>query len=131
MTASGNQPGNGGADRAAERRRRYRLGVSAEFVAAAYLMLKGYRVLARRYRTPVGEIDLIVASTRRLAFVEVKRRATLADAEAAITPRLGSRVRRAADLWLARNTRYLDRQIGFDLVFLMPRRLPVHIENGL
>lgn len=114
-----------------ERRRRYRLGLSAELVAAVYLMLKGYRILARRHRTPAGEVDLIAVRRRRLVFIEVKRRATLGDAEASITSKQRRRVRRAAELWLGRNQRYLDCEIGFDLVFLLPRRWPVHIENGL
>ncbi len=121
----------GGADTSSERRRRYRLGMSAELVAAAYLMLKGYRVLARRHKTPVGEVDLIVVRRGRVAFVEVKRRQTMSEAEASITPRQRRRVRRAAELWLARNRRYLGFEIGFDALFLLPRRWPVHIENGL
>ena len=121
----------GGADTSSERRRRYRLGMSAELVAAAYLMLKGYRVLARRHKTPVGEVDLIVVRRGRVAFVEVKRRQTMSEAEASITPRQRRRVRRAAELWLARNRRYLGFEIGFDALCLLPRRWPVHIENGL
>lgn len=115
----------------AERRRGYRRGLGAELVAATYLRVTGYRVLARRYRTPVGEIDLVVARGRRLAFVEVKRRATLADAEASVTPRQRARTRRAADLWLARNARYQSHEISFDLVFLVPWRWPIHIVGGL
>lgn len=121
----------GGADASSERQRRYRLGMSAELIAAAYLMLKGYRVLARRHKTPVGEVDLIVVRRGRVVFVEVKRRSTMDDAEASITPRQRRRVRRAAELWLARNQRYLGFEIGFDALFLLPRRWPVHIENGL
>jgi putative endonuclease len=114
-----------------ERSRRYRRGLSAEFVAALYLRAKGYRVLARRHRTPLGEIDLVAARGRRLAFVEVKRRASLADAEASITPRQRTRIRRASDLWLARHPRYREHEIGFDLVFLLPWRWPIHIVGGL
>lgn len=114
-----------------ERRQRYRRGLSAELIAALYLRAKGYRVLARRYRTPLGEIDLVAARARRLAFVEVKRRASLADAEASITPRQRTRVRRAGDLWLARNPRYREHEITFDLVFLLPYRWPIHIVGGL
>lgn len=114
-----------------ERRRRYRIGLSAELVAAVFLSLKGYRVLARRHKTPVGEVDLIAVRRGRVAFVEVKRRATLSDAEASVTALQRRRVRRAAELWLGRNPRYIGHQIGFDLVFLIPRRWPLHIENGL
>ncbi len=120
-----------GGDITEERRRRYRLGLSAETIAAAWLTLRGWRVLARRHKTPLGEIDIIAVRGRRLAFIEVKRRRTMEDAEASITSRQSKRVRRAADLWLGRNQRYLDHEIGFDVVFLLPRRWPRHIENGL
>lgn len=114
-----------------ERRRRYRLGLAAETVAAAWLMLRGWRILARRHKTPAGEIDIVAVRGRRLAFIEVKRRRTAEDAEASIGPKQRQRIRRAADLWLARHQHYLDREIGFDVVFLLPRRWPRHIENGL
>ena len=58
----------------AERIGRYRRGRLSEWLAAAALLAKGYRILGRRVRTPYGEIDLIALRGRRLAFVEVKRR---------------------------------------------------------
>ena len=69
----------------ADRRLAERRGRRAETLAAWYLRLKGYRILARRYRTPVGEIDLIVRRGRLVAFVEVKRRPTEAEAAEAVT----------------------------------------------
>ena len=56
----------------ARRRRAYRFGLRAETVASLFLMLKGYRILARRYRTPAGEVDLFVKRGNLIAFVEVK-----------------------------------------------------------
>ena len=67
----------------------------------------------------------------RLAFVEVKRRATREAAEAAITDNQRARIRRAAALWLARHERYQSHDLGFDLVFLVGLRWPQHVENGL
>src|SRR5580693_309577 len=55
----------------------FRAGLSAETRAAAYLMAKGYRILARRFRTPYGEIDLVARKRNLVAFVEVKARASL------------------------------------------------------
>ncbi|UQD73074.1 YraN family protein [Bradyrhizobium japonicum] len=63
-----------------ERVAAFRTGISAESRAAAYLMAKGYRILARRYRTPHGEIDIVARRRNLIAFVEVKARATLDDA---------------------------------------------------
>ncbi len=68
-----------GEERRTERRRRYRRGWVSEHLAAVFLMAKGYRVLARRQKTPAGEIDLIAVRGRRLVFVEVKQRASLVE----------------------------------------------------
>ena len=114
-----------------QRQRRYRSGLTAERIAAFWLTLKGYRILGTRVRTPAGEIDLVAVRANRLAFVEVKRRASRQEAEAAVTARQRQRVRGAANLWLARNPRFQDRDICFDLVFLVPRQWPRHITNGL
>lgn len=117
--------------RSAERRRRFARGHSSELRAALALMLKGYRILARRHRTPLGEIDIIARRGRRLAFVEVKARRSFADCEAAITRQAANRIRRAAELWLARQPGPPDCDIGFDVVFVVPGRWPRHIANGL
>jgi len=114
-----------------ERIERYRRGRLSEWVAAAALLAKGYRILARRTRTPYGEIDLIAVCGRRLAFVEVKRRATRLEGEAAITPRQAARIARAAEFWVSRNKAYRDHEQGLDVVFVTPNRLPVHVPDTL
>ncbi|HRK19567.1 MAG TPA: YraN family protein [Hyphomicrobiaceae bacterium] len=118
-------------DQTTDRIRRNRRGMLAELVAAALLVAKGYRILSRRAKTPLGEIDLVAARGGRVAFVEVKSRSTWQACEAAITPRTASRVRRAADLWLQRNARFREHEQGFDVVFVVPYRIPRHIPNGL
>ena len=115
----------------AERLGRYRRGRFSELVAAAVLLAKGYRILARRCRTPYGEIDLVAVRRRRLAFIEVKRRATQLDAEAALSARQTGRIARAAEFWISRNARYRDYERGLDAVFVMPGRLPVHLPDAL
>lgn len=114
-----------------ERIERYRRGRVSEWVAAAALLVKGYRILGRRMRTPYGEIDLIAVRGRRLAFVEVKRRATRLEGEAAITPRQAARIARAAEFWISRNKAYRDHEQGLDVVFVTPNRLPVHVPDAL
>lgn len=70
--------------------RAYRRGLFAETVTALLLRLKGHRILARRYKTPVGEIDLVALKGRRLAFIEVKRRKTKDDAAWSCRPSSGA-----------------------------------------
>ena len=113
------------------RLKNYQRGHRAEWLAAALLMSKGYRILARRLKTPVGEIDLIAVRGRRLAFVEVKQRRTVLDCEASITVRTSQRVHRAASLWVARKPRFHEHDQGFDLVFITPWAWPVYRPDAL
>src|SRR5690606_34390804 len=99
--------------------------------AALLMRLRGYRVLARRTRSPLGEIDLVAVRGRRIAFVEVKRRRTPEAAEAALSPAQRERIRRAAMLWLGRNERYRTHEIGFDLILVVPRKWPRYLRNAL
>ena len=115
----------------AERLNRYRRGRFSELLAAAMLMAKGYRILERRRRTPYGELDIIAVRGKRLAFVEVKRRATREEAEAALTPYQARRIVRAAEYWIGRNTRYRDHDRGLDAVLVVPLRLPAHLPDAL
>ncbi len=103
----------------------------AEYAAAAYLLAKGHRILARRFKTRIGEIDLIVKRGRRVVFVEVKHRATIEDCQAAVTPLTRRRVHGAADLWLARHGPFQNFDLGFDLIFIVPRHWPVHLVDAL
>jgi putative endonuclease len=99
----------------------------AEAVAAWYLRAKLYRVLARRYRTPAGEIDLVVRRGRVIAFVEVKRRPTEGEALEAVTRQARRRIVRAAGLWLAAHPDALSFDRRFDVVAVRPGRLPRHL----
>jgi putative endonuclease len=114
-----------------ERRQRLRRGRASEALAAAVLMSKGYLILGRRVKTRAGEIDIIAVRAKRLAFVEVKRRATPEDAEAAVSAHQAARIRRAADHWVAHRPRYHGHELAFDLILLVPGRWSRHIANGL
>jgi putative endonuclease len=118
-------------DPRSERLARLRRGSIAELIAAGVLIAKGYRILARRHRTPHGEIDVIAARWGRVAFVEVKRRATMAECEAALTPRQAERIGRAADYWLARHARFREHEVGLDAILVVPGQFPRHLPNAL
>ncbi len=113
----------------ARRRRSYRRGHRGEWLAAAALMAKGYRILARRYRTKLGEIDLIARRGDLVLIVEVKARRTLVEAMEAIARESERRIERAADLWLARQPDHGRLSVRFDMVAVLPWRWPVHVEN--
>ena len=120
-----------GRSKRAARRHNERYGHRAEALAAILMRLHGYRILARRTRSPLGEIDIVAVRGRRLAFVEVKRRGTLEAAEAALSLAQRERIRRAAMLWLGRNERYRAHEIGFDLILVVPRKWPRYLRNAL
>ncbi len=110
--------------------RTYRKGLTAETVAALLLMAKGYRILARRYRSPVGEIDLIARRGGRVVFVEVKSRATREDAAWSVTPRQQQRIARAAEAWRQRHPRLAGHEVSFDVVLVSRRALPRHVSDA-
>jgi putative endonuclease len=110
-----------------ERVAAFNTGLSAESRAAALLMAKGYRILAKRFRTPHGEIDLVAKRRNLVAFVEVKARATLDDAAFAVTPRQQARIINAAQAWLAAHPEYAEFELRFDAILIAPRRLPRHL----
>ena len=112
---------------APERVAAFRTGVSAETLAAAYLMAKGYRILAKRFRTPHGEIDLIAKRRNLIAFIEVKARATLDDAAYAVNPRQQGRIINAAQGWLIAHPEHAELELRFDVILIAPRSLPRHL----
>ncbi|CDX27578.1 conserved hypothetical protein [Mesorhizobium plurifarium] len=112
------------------RRKAYRRGHRGEWLAALALILKGYRILARRHRTRLGEIDLIARRGDLVLFVEVKARRTLIEAMEAIGRESERRIEGAADLWLSRQPDYGKLSMRFDMVAVLPWRWPVHVKNA-
>jgi putative endonuclease len=105
----------------------FRTGVSAEARAAAFLIAKGYRILARRLRTPYGEIDIVAKRRNLIAFIEVKARGHLDDAAYAVTPRQQQRNIDAAQAWLMTHPEHAEFELRFDAMLIAPRRLPRHL----
>jgi putative endonuclease len=124
------EPRAGAADKArvdGRRQAAFRLGLSAESRACAFLLAKGYRIAARRWKSPVGEIDVVARRRNILVFVEVKARERLDDAAEAVTERQRRRIIAAAQAWLAAHPEDVLRDIRFDAVLVAPRRLPRHL----
>jgi len=122
------KPGSAKTDSASpERVAAFRTGISAESRAAALLIAKGYRILARRFRTPHGEIDLVARKRNLIAFVEVKARASLDEAAYAVTPRQQQRIINAAQAWLMAHPEHAEFDLRFDAVLIAPKSLPRHL----
>jgi putative endonuclease len=113
-----------------ERVAAFRLGRSAESRAAMLLIAKAYRILARRWKTPFGEIDIVARRRHTLVFVEVKARATADEAVEAVTERNQQRIIKAAEMWLAHHPRDGKDDIRFDVIAVTPGKMPRHIPNA-
>jgi putative endonuclease len=105
-------------------------GQRGEALAALFLRLKLYRVVERRYKTPVGEIDLIVERFGVTVFVEVKARSKAASEGETLEAVNQQRIVRAAQYWLARNPAKAETPLRFDVMFLTPWRWPRHLRNA-
>jgi putative endonuclease len=114
----------------AERLRAWRRGRLAETLCVWHLRLRGYRVLARGYRVPVGEIDIIARRGGVLAAIEVKARDSLAAAAEAIAPRQRRRVARAFEHFLAGQQQLAGLTLRFDVMLVARGRLPRHLRNA-
>ena len=117
--------------RTAEKRASEKRGRRSETFAALFLMLKGYRILERRARTPLGEIDLIArAPSGVLCFVEVKSRGDMAAMPHAFGERQRARIARAAALYVARRPALGAKGVRFDMVTVAPGALPRHMPDA-
>jgi putative endonuclease len=112
---------------APERVAAFRTGLSAESRAAAWLIAKGYSILARRFRSPFGEIDIVARRRRLVAFVEVKARASLDEAAYAVTSRQQRRIVEAAQAWLMTHPEHAELDMRFDVMLIAPGHLPRHL----
>ncbi len=106
-----------------------RQGRKGEGFAAVWLRLHGWKVVARRVKTPRGEIDLVVRRGRTVAFIEVKWRATEAERDLSIDDYRLRRVAAAVEAVAHRFLRAGDSP-RIDVLLLAPGRWPRHIVNA-
>jgi putative endonuclease len=113
-----------------DRLARYKKGHRAEAMARHFLGLKFYRLLALRYKTKIGEIDLVVTKGNKIIFCEVKARDGLTDGLEAVSPHSQQRIQRAATYFCQHNPRYQNYDWRFDVVVVRPWRLPYHLKDA-
>ena len=118
----------GGAD--GRRIRAERRGRWSEYRAAFFLLLKGYRIVAMRYRTRVGEVDIIARRGNLVAFVEVKARRDILSGVDAVTFSAQRRIAQAGDHWISRQPDAAKLSWRYDIVVVRPWRLPTHLKSA-
>ncbi len=116
-------------DRHHRGKRSWKRGKYAESLSAWILRFKGYSILHKRYRSPLGEIDLIATRGNTLVFVEVKARESLEKAIHAISFYQQERLKKAVQHYLMRYP--TTQQVRFDAMLVSSRALPVHLKNIL
>ena len=114
----------------AGKRKAWKFGLFAEILAAWHLRFRGYRILARRFRSSAGEIDIIARRGHLVAFIEVKARRDQAAAAESITPRQRDRIQRAAQAFLQARPSLAGLDQRFDAILISPARWPVHLVDA-
>ena len=117
-----------GADR--KRIRAERLGRWSEYRAALALLIKGYRIVALRYKTKAGEVDIIARRGDLVIFVEVKARKDLRAGVDAVSYTAERRIENAADHWLRRQSDATRLSLRHDIIVVRPWRWPTHFEGA-
>lgn len=113
-----------------DRQKRYRLGQFAETICVWHLRLRGYNILARRFRTRIGEIDIIARRGNLVAFIEVKARRTATMALESVSAKQQGRIRRAAEAYLATRPALTNCDLRFDIMMVTPWALPSHVTGA-
>jgi len=104
--------------------RNYRYGIVAEWVCVAVLLLKFYKILARRYKTDWGEVDIIAYKNNTVIAVEVKARQSLFDAKISVTEKQINRVQKALKVFISNNREFCKCKRRVDTMFMVPRKIP-------
>lgn len=108
----------------------YIIGHLAEILCILRLWLTGWRVLARRYKQPVGEVDIIALRGKTLSFVEVKARHSTRNAIESIHPAQQARIMRAAQAWVSKHPQFSGHAMRFDVMVVTHWPWPVRLNDA-
>jgi len=106
-----------------------RRGRNAEMLAVLLLRVKGYSILAQRFKCAVGEIDIVAAKGNMVIFIEVKARRNTHEALESVTAHQQRRIEAAAEIWLQSETSR-NFAVRFDVITVAPRALPTHMMDA-
>ncbi len=105
----------------------YKFGIVGEFIAIVFLVIKGYKIIARRYKTKVGEIDIIASKKDLLIMIEVKSRKYYDEVEEVLSLNQRKRIKNAANFFIQKNyKKFCNHSVRFDLIIVKPFCIPKH-----
>ena len=107
----------------------YQFGLLAERIAMIFLRLKGYKILAHRYKNQFGEIDIIAKKSRIIIFIEVKARRSKTVIEEVLRPSQLSRIKKSAEIFIAKNPQFHNHDSRFDFIEIGKSLWPKHQKN--
>ncbi|KGB27889.1 endonuclease [Candidatus Liberibacter solanacearum] len=113
-----------------DRRKSLRYGLFAEFFASIFLLIKGWEIIALRYRNRCGEIDIIARRKDLVIFVEVKARKNFQEAIDSVSYNSCKRIRAASKVWLAQRENSPLLSYRYDIIAVVPWRLPKHFPHA-
>lgn len=113
-----------------DRKKNYNFGILAEYLAIIYLALCFYKIISRRHKKNVGEIDIIASKGKNIIFIEVKARKDKSNIYDSLSKRQQNRITQAASLFIAKNSKYHKKNIRFDLILVTPSFFIKHIKNA-
>jgi len=108
----------------------YKFGIISEYIAIIYLFLKGYKILHRRYKTRLGEVDIIVKKGNNLVAVEVKARKKKTEIGEVVYNKQFKRINNAMKIFLFKNPKYSNFNIRIDVILILPFCFPESVENA-
>lgn len=104
-------------------------GILAENIAALFLQSKNFKIIARRFYTIYGEVDIIATLDSVLVFVEVKHRSNVENFLDLISPKKLLSLKQSSEFFLQKNSSYVDKNFRYDIIFISEKQTITHIEN--
>ncbi|MBY7649026.1 MAG: YraN family protein [Candidatus Liberibacter europaeus] len=113
-----------------DRRKALKYGFFAEILSAVFLLIKGWKIIAIRHRNHFGEIDIIARRKDLVIFVEVKARKSFQEAVDSISYNSRKRIHAASKAWLTKQINSHRLSYRYDIIAVVPWRLPTHFPNA-
>lgn len=107
----------------------YQFGILAEKIVIIFLWFKFYRIVAWRYKTRFGEIDVIAKRGKIISIIEVKARKSAIIFEEVLQQNQIRRIKRATEFFLIQNPQLRNHKIRFDFITVNKFFWPKHYRN--